>query len=75
MCLRLPAAALVPPQFQNYGQCNNLKARAGDMWWDTHINSFAMRQIAAFENHLGWAFWTYKLGSPAQEQTHEGAVW
>eukprot|EP01051_Picozoa_sp_SAG22_P012936 SAG22_NODE_1395_length_4511_cov_3.492747_3_plen_49_part_00 len=33
------------------------------MWWDTHINSFAMRQIAAFENHLGWAFWTYKLGT------------
>jgi len=66
-------------QFRNWGQCDteNLALRSGadKGWWDNHTKSFAMRQIAMFERELGWAFWTYKLGTPEQEMDHRGQVW
>ena len=62
-------------QFVNYGQCENLALRDGDPWWDNHTKSFAMRQISQFEMQLGWAFWTYKLGSADQETKRETKVW
>jgi len=62
-------------QFLNFGQCENVAARSGDPWWNAHIRSFAMRQISQYENELGWSFWTYKLGSAAQEADIRTQVW
>ena len=47
-------------QFMDVGQCNNIGLRetSEKIWWDNHTSSFAMRQIAMFEQELGWAFWT-----------------
>mmetsp|Transcript_40347 Transcript_40347/g.48902 ORF Transcript_40347/g.48902 Transcript_40347/m.48902 type:complete len:604 (+) Transcript_40347:132-1943(+) len=61
-------------QFQDFGQCKHLKDRVGDPWWDAHIKSFAMRQIAMFEREIGWAFWTYKLDETA-EQDISAPLW
>ena len=33
-------------QFLNFGQCENVMARAGNSWWQNHTKSFAMRQIS-----------------------------
>eukprot|EP01047_Picozoa_sp_COSAG01_P061785 COSAG01_NODE_7764_length_3066_cov_3.174924_1_plen_110_part_00 len=49
-------------QFIDWGQCENVAVRQGNSWWNTHTKSFAMRQISQYEDELGWAFWTYKLG-------------
>jgi glucan 1,3-beta-glucosidase len=62
-------------QFLDWGQCSNLESRATDPWWQNHTKSFAMRQIAMFERELGWAFWTYKLGTPAQEALRRNQEW
>ena len=31
--------------------------------------------LVQFENELGWAFWTYKLGSASQETDIRNQVW
>jgi len=56
-------------QFHNYGQCDNLKIRAGDPWWTAHVNSFAAKQMYVFERELGWYFWTWKTGYGAEKDT------
>jgi hypothetical protein len=56
-------------QFENFGQCDNLKVRLGganDTFWREHLRSFAMRQLATFEDELGWTFWTWKVSEAAQ---------
>ena len=60
-------------QFMDVGQCNNIGLRdtSEKIWWDNHTKSFAMRQIAMFEQELGWAFWTYKLGSREDDLKHK----
>ena len=60
-------------QFMDVGQCNNIGLRetSEKIWWDNHTSSFAMRQIAMFEQELGWAFWTYKLGSREDDLLHK----
>jgi glucan 1,3-beta-glucosidase len=61
-------------QFQDVGQCNNIEARVNDEWWNNHTKSFAMRQISRFEQELGWAFWTYKLGKTVDPKKGEGDI-
>ena len=53
-------------QHENYGQCDNILDRLNSSWWDAHVTSYAMRQIATWERELGWCMWAWKL-SPAAE--------
>jgi len=53
-------------QFHDFGQCKNLKARVGNMWWNEHKRSFAYRQMQMAERELGWFFWTWKTGYGAE---------
>jgi glucan 1,3-beta-glucosidase len=61
-------------QFQDFGQCKNLKARVGDKWWIQHYQDFALKQMSMAERETGWFFWTWKTGPGAKDDPSD-AYW
>jgi hypothetical protein len=49
------------PHFKDYGQCDRFHETMDSGWWETHRQSFAARQVFAYERGLGWSFATWKL--------------
>jgi hypothetical protein len=49
------------PDFKDYGQCDRFEETMDSGWWETHRQSFAARQVFAYERGLGWSFATWKL--------------
>jgi hypothetical protein len=47
--------------FKDYGQCDRFDETMDSGWWETHRQSFAARQVFAYERGLGWSFATWKL--------------
>ena len=47
--------------FKDYGQCDRFDETKDSGWWRRHRESFAARQIFAYERGLGWCFATWKL--------------
>lgn len=47
--------------FMDYGQCDRFEETLDSQWWHRHRQSFAARQIYAYEQGLGWSFATWKL--------------
>lgn len=64
----------VDDQFADYGQCDRISSRAASPWWNRHLKSFAMRQLATYEAELGWVFWTFKLDAQADKDP-SAAYW
>jgi len=61
-------------QFEDFGQCKNLRARVGDKWWVQRYSEFALRQMSMAERELGWFFWTWKTG-PGSEGDPSTPYW
>lgn len=49
------------PNFADFGQCKRFNETVSSPWWAAHRQSFAARQIYAFERGMGWSFATWKL--------------
>lgn len=49
--------------FQDFGQCGRLNETKHSKWWKNHRQSFAQRQIFAYEKGLGWSYAAWKLYS------------
>jgi hypothetical protein len=49
------------PKFKDFGQCDRFDETMDSGWWETHRQSFAARQVFAYERGLGWTFATWKL--------------
>jgi len=61
-CVDIIRGAESSVQFEDFGQCKNLKERLGDPFWVQQYQNFAFKQMAMAERELGWFFWTFKLG-------------
>lgn len=48
-------------KWNDYGQCDRFDETIGSPWWHRHRQSFAARQLFAYETGLGWNFGTYKI--------------
>jgi len=73
-CMGVLRGAESSVQFQDFGQCKNLKQRVGDPWWIQHYRNFAIKQMAMAERELGWFFWTWKTG-PGSDLDPSVAYW
>jgi len=49
------------PAFVDYGQCGRFDETVDSGWWKRHRQSFAARQLFAFERGIGWSFSAWKL--------------
>jgi hypothetical protein len=47
--------------FNDYGQCDRWDETIHSPWWNRHRQSFAVRQLASFEQGLGWIFAAWKV--------------
>mmetsp|Transcript_9770 Transcript_9770/g.27088 ORF Transcript_9770/g.27088 Transcript_9770/m.27088 type:complete len:597 (+) Transcript_9770:139-1929(+) len=47
--------------FQDYGQCDRFNETTTSGWWHRHRQSYAARQLFAYEQGLGWSFAAWKL--------------
>jgi hypothetical protein len=47
--------------FVDYGQCSRWEETVGSHWWERHRQSFLVRQLASFEQGLGWIFAAWKV--------------
>jgi hypothetical protein len=47
--------------FVDYGQCGRFDETVNSPWWHAHRQSFAARQLAAYETGAGWTFDAWKL--------------
>ena len=47
--------------FVDYGQCDRFDDTIGSGWWQRHRQSFAARQMFAYEQGMGWSFAAWKL--------------
>jgi hypothetical protein len=47
--------------FKDYGQCDRFDETIPSPWWHQHRESFAARQLFAYERGLGWSFATWKI--------------
>jgi hypothetical protein len=47
--------------WRDYGQCGRMNETIDSGWWEHHRESFAARQLFAYERGLGWNFATWKL--------------
>ncbi|KAL7576490.1 hypothetical protein ACA910_017993 [Epithemia clementina (nom. ined.)] len=47
--------------FLDFGQCGRFHETTSSRWWKAHRQSFAARQMYAFERGMGWSFATWKL--------------
>lgn len=47
--------------FMDYGQCGRFDETVDSPWWEAHRQSFAARQLAAYEAGAGWTFDAWKL--------------
>ena len=54
-------------QFVDYGQCDRFDETIDSPWWHTHRQSFAARQLASYEQGLGWSFAAWKLHSKEED--------
>jgi len=61
-------------QEKDYGQCNHLKERVGNVWWIEKYRGFALKQMAMAERELGWFFWTWKTG-PGSDKDPSTPYW
>jgi len=58
----------VSDNVKDYGQCDRFNETQNSDWWERHRQSFAARQVYAYERGLGWCFATWKLyGEDNQE--------
>ena len=48
-------------KFVDYGQCGRLDETTDSDWWHRHRQSFAARQLFAYEQGLGWTYPAWKL--------------
>jgi hypothetical protein len=62
-------------RYADFGQCRDVASRLTSPWWNRHIKSFAMRQIATAERELGWAFWTYKMDATVEATDPSAYFW
>jgi hypothetical protein len=51
----------ITTDFKDYGQCDRFSETTESGWWFRHRQSFAARQLFAYERGLGWSFATWKL--------------
>jgi len=51
----------ISDDFKDYGQCDRFDETIYSGWWARHRQSFAARQLFAYERGLGWSFSTWKL--------------
>jgi len=52
---------VVGAKFVDYGQCGRLDETTDSDWWHRHRQSFALRQLFAYEQGLGWTYPAWKL--------------
>ena len=56
-------------QFHDYGQCYRLQSTVHSGWWLRHRQSFAARQISAYEKGgIGWSYATWKVFRVGREK-------
>ena len=48
-------------KFQDFGQCDRFNETQYSDWWKRHRESYAARQLFAYERGMGWSFATWKL--------------
>eukprot|EP01006_Ploeotia_vitrea_P041786 TRINITY_DN66573_c8_g1_i1.p1 TRINITY_DN66573_c8_g1~~TRINITY_DN66573_c8_g1_i1.p1 ORF type:complete len:686 (-),score=109.44 TRINITY_DN66573_c8_g1_i1:32-2089(-) len=65
----IPKGQNTRPDQTPFGQCKHgdIKERHTNPFWVEHIRDFANKQMIAFEQDLGWFFWTFKLDEKANE--------
>jgi hypothetical protein len=57
----------ITTSFKDYGQCDRFDETIDSGWWHRHRQSYAARQVFAYERGLGWSFAAWKLSGDDDE--------
>jgi hypothetical protein len=60
--------------FVDYGQCSRWEETVGSPWWERHRQSFLVRQLASFEQGLGWIFAAWKVSEDDDLSLPAGSI-
>jgi len=60
--------------FKDYGQCDRFDETIDSPWWHYHRESYAARQLFAYEQGLGWSFAAWKRYDPASNGTPKTSI-